>query len=84
MYIRRRRGISMFLGSPDHFALRLRAWALTERQTVYLSYAAAALLSLAGGAVMYLYRRGALLVLLLLASTSLLAAVWLNRIKTGS
>jgi UDP-GlcNAc:undecaprenyl-phosphate GlcNAc-1-phosphate transferase len=83
MYIRRRRGISMFLGSPDHFALRLRAWALTEQQTVYLSYGAAALLSLAGGAVMYLDRNGALLVLLLLACATLLAAVWLKRIKTG-
>lgn len=37
MYIRRRRGIPMFLGSPDHFPLRLRKWALSVKQTVFLS-----------------------------------------------
>jgi UDP-GlcNAc:undecaprenyl-phosphate GlcNAc-1-phosphate transferase len=83
MYIRRRRGISMFLGSPDHFALRLRAWALTRKRTVLLSYAAAALLAAAGGAVMQLERTGALVVLLALGCCSLAAAVWLKRINMG-
>ena len=63
MYIRRRRGVSMFLGSPDHVALRLRRWRLSVRQTVLVSYATAALLGAAGVAVMLLDVRGALGVL---------------------
>jgi len=39
MYIRWRRGLSVIYGSPDHFALRLRKWRLSTRQTVLLSYA---------------------------------------------
>ena len=44
MYVRWRRGLPVMLGSPDHFALRLRKWRLTTRQTVLASYAATALL----------------------------------------
>jgi UDP-GlcNAc:undecaprenyl-phosphate GlcNAc-1-phosphate transferase len=80
MYVRRRRGISMFLGSPDHFALRLRSWALTRKQTVLLSCGAAALLAGAGIAVMHLDRTGALLVLLVLALLFLLASYSLKKI----
>jgi UDP-GlcNAc:undecaprenyl-phosphate/decaprenyl-phosphate GlcNAc-1-phosphate transferase len=48
MYIRWRRGVSVILGSPDHFALRLRKWRLSTRQTVLLSYGASAALGLTG------------------------------------
>jgi UDP-GlcNAc:undecaprenyl-phosphate GlcNAc-1-phosphate transferase len=47
MYIRRRRGLPVMLGSPDHVALRLRKWRLTTRQTVVGSYAATAALGVA-------------------------------------
>jgi UDP-GlcNAc:undecaprenyl-phosphate GlcNAc-1-phosphate transferase len=47
MYIRRRRGLPVMLGSPDHVALRLRKWRLTTRQTVLWSYAATAALGVA-------------------------------------
>ena len=40
MYIRWQRGIPVIFGSPDHFALRLRKWRLSTRQTVIISYAA--------------------------------------------
>jgi UDP-GlcNAc:undecaprenyl-phosphate GlcNAc-1-phosphate transferase len=83
MYIRHRRGVSMFLGSPDHFALRLRRWRLSVRQTVAASYAAAALLGAAGIAVMLLDARGALAVLGLLAALVLGIAVLLKRIDMG-
>lgn len=53
MYIRYLRGIPIFLGSNDHFALRLRKWALTVPQTVVISYAAAGLLGLLGLSIMY-------------------------------
>src|SRR5207245_2540270 len=46
MYVRYRRGIPVMLGSPDHFALRLRRWRLSTRQTVLASYAATVLLGL--------------------------------------
>lgn len=44
MYIRWLRGIPVFLGSPDHFALRLRHWRLSVRQVTGLSYSVAFLL----------------------------------------
>jgi len=48
MYIRRRRGMSILRGSPDHFALRLRRWRLTTRQTVLGSWGATLFLGLVG------------------------------------
>jgi UDP-GlcNAc:undecaprenyl-phosphate/decaprenyl-phosphate GlcNAc-1-phosphate transferase len=56
MYVRRRRGLPVMLGSPDHVALRLRKWRLTTRQTVLVSYAATALL---GGAAIVMSAVGA-------------------------
>jgi UDP-GlcNAc:undecaprenyl-phosphate GlcNAc-1-phosphate transferase len=47
MYVRRRRGLPVMLGSPDHVALRLRKWRLTTRQTVVASYVATAGLGVA-------------------------------------
>jgi len=47
-YIRYRRGLSIFKGSQDHFALRLRKWALSVEQTVLLSYGATLLLGVLG------------------------------------
>jgi len=46
MYVRFRRGLPVFLGSPDHIALRLRKWRMTTRQTVLLSWAATAVLGI--------------------------------------
>jgi UDP-GlcNAc:undecaprenyl-phosphate GlcNAc-1-phosphate transferase len=44
MYVRHRRGLPVMLGSPDHFALRLRKWRLSTRQTALSSYAATVVL----------------------------------------
>lgn len=52
MYIRWRRGIPVIYGSPDHFALRLRKWRLSTRQTVIISYAVSLLLGLLGVGMM--------------------------------
>jgi UDP-GlcNAc:undecaprenyl-phosphate GlcNAc-1-phosphate transferase len=49
MFIRRRRGIPMMKGSPDHFALRLRRCNLSVRETAITTYIVAALL---GGAAL--------------------------------
>jgi UDP-GlcNAc:undecaprenyl-phosphate GlcNAc-1-phosphate transferase len=83
MYIRYRRGVSMFLGSPDHVALRLRRWRLSVRQTVALSYAIGAVLGAAGVAVMLLELRGALGVFGALCVAALGSAWWLKRIDMG-
>jgi len=83
MYVRRRRGISMFLGSPDHFALRLRKWAFTKRQTVVFSYVVAFLFALTGILVMSLDTRVALFVLLLLTLFFLFATHRLKRVDMG-
>jgi UDP-GlcNAc:undecaprenyl-phosphate GlcNAc-1-phosphate transferase len=80
MYIRKLRGVPVFLGSPDHFALRLRRWALTVPQVVAFSYAVATALGGIGVGMMFLAPEPALG---LAAATILLgiaAAWWLKRI----
>ncbi len=74
MYVRFRRGLPVFLGSPDHFALRLRKWRLSTRQTVLLSWAATAVL-------------GVLAIVMMLSPTDLavllLAAIFLGALGLG-
>ncbi len=80
MYIRKLRRIPVFLGSPDHFALRLRRWALSVPQVAVLSYGVAALLGAIGVGMMFVRTEVALG---LVAGTVLLgvvAAFWLKRI----
>jgi UDP-GlcNAc:undecaprenyl-phosphate GlcNAc-1-phosphate transferase len=48
MYIRHRRGLPVMRGSPDHFALRLRKWRLSTRQTALASWGATLILGLLG------------------------------------
>ncbi len=48
MYIRWRRGLSIMLGSPDHFALRLRKWRFSTRKTVLISYVISLFLGMMG------------------------------------
>jgi UDP-GlcNAc:undecaprenyl-phosphate GlcNAc-1-phosphate transferase len=52
MYIRWRRGIPIISGSPDHFALRLRKWRLSTRQTIFISYGISLLLGVFGILIM--------------------------------
>jgi UDP-GlcNAc:undecaprenyl-phosphate GlcNAc-1-phosphate transferase len=80
MYVRKLRGIPVFLGSPDHFALRLRRWALSVPQVAALSYGVAVLLGAIGVGMMFVRAEVALW---LVAGTILLgvvAALWLKRI----
>ncbi len=79
-YLRLRRGASIFVGSRDHFSLRLRKWKLSTTQTVVSSCAAAALsacigllaMSLQPGASLYWYAG--------IAAAFLAVAVWLKAI----
>jgi UDP-GlcNAc:undecaprenyl-phosphate GlcNAc-1-phosphate transferase len=74
MFIRWRRGIPVMRGSPDHFALRLRKWRLTTRQTVWTSYLATAVLGGVGIAMMLVEAGTALIIL----GATLLAGVALG------
>ncbi len=80
MYVRYRRGLPIMLGSPDHFALRLRRWRLTTRQTVLASYAATLVLGLLALGMMISSAAvaGAILATIVLASVGL--AAFLRRI----
>src|SRR5207249_9617164 len=72
---------SDLLGSPDHFALRLRKWRLTTRQTVLCSWAATAFL---GGLAIVMMLSTAPVASALLAGiglSSLLVALFLRRIE---
>jgi UDP-GlcNAc:undecaprenyl-phosphate GlcNAc-1-phosphate transferase len=80
MYVRRRRGISMFLGSPDHIPLRLRKWRLSVRQTVLTSCGIGAALGAAGLVLMHLATVPALTLFTVVLLLVLFAAVWLKRI----
>lgn len=48
MYIRYRRGLPVFWGSPDHIAIRLRHWGMTVPQVVLTSYMATAIVGAIG------------------------------------
>ena len=70
MYVRYRRGLPVFLGSPDHFALRLRKWRLSTRQTVLVSWAATFLL-------------GGLAVAMMLSTTAVAIALLAGIVMAG-
>jgi len=80
MYIRRRRGLSVMLGSPDHVALRLRKWRLTTRQTVVASYVATAVLGAAALAMSAASLTVAAWVLSAVAVAGIGTAAWLKTI----
>ena len=81
MAIRSLRGIPVFLGSPDHFALRLRRMALTVPQVVFLSCVVTLLLGGAGLWVMWLPFTQALFVVGIVMVLLLAAGFWLKRIE---
>ena len=80
MYIRKLRGIPVFLGSPDHFALRLRRWALSVPQVAVLSYGVAFLLGGIGIAGMFVQAEIALGLVGGTALLGVLTALWLKTI----
>jgi UDP-GlcNAc:undecaprenyl-phosphate GlcNAc-1-phosphate transferase len=74
MYIRHRRGLPVMIGSPDHFALRLRKWRLSTRQTVLCSWTATVILGLLGIGMM----AGSAA-----AATAILAGLFLSALALG-
>jgi len=84
MYLRRRRGISMFLGSKDHYALRCLRAGLSVRQTVLLSYIATLILGGIALWVMYTSPVTTLWILLGLGIVILGIAGKLSRVEMPS
>jgi len=80
MYVRRRRGLPVMLGSPDHVALRLRKWRLTTRQTVVGSYATTAVLGVAAVAMSAVSLTAAAWILGGVVAVGLGTAAWLKTI----
>jgi UDP-GlcNAc:undecaprenyl-phosphate GlcNAc-1-phosphate transferase len=80
MYVRWLRGIPAFLGSPDHFALRLRRWPLSVPQVAVVSYAAALLLGGVGVLSMFVSLGVAIGLIGATAILALVAALLLKRV----
>ena len=81
MYIRWRRGLHIIAGSPDHFALRLRKWKLSTKQTVIASYVIAALLGGSGLMMVKVSTNSmSLWIVLLLITIALCIAYFLKKI----
>jgi len=81
MYIRWRRGVPVVLGSPDHFALRLRKWRLTTAQTVLVSYLATLIFGAVALCMMQMALKPAAILLGCTALSLLAAALLLKRIN---
>lgn len=79
-YIRLRRKESIFKGSKDHFALRLRKWRLSVRQTVFISYGVSIICGLFGIAIMMSNLMTATALLFLNSLVFLVTGVWLKKI----
>lgn len=84
MYIRFLRGLPIFLGSPDHMAIRLRHWGLSVPQVVLISYVAAAVLGGIGLLVMSVPQDLALVFSVLTLISLGIAAYALTRVNVGS
>ncbi len=83
MAIRYRRGLPVMLGSPDHFALRLRRWRLSTGATVMSSWAATLVLGGLAIAMMLSTTQVALYILAAITVVSLGIGVFLKRIDMG-
>jgi UDP-GlcNAc:undecaprenyl-phosphate GlcNAc-1-phosphate transferase len=81
MYIRFLRGLPVFLGSPDHIAIRLRHWGLSVTQVVLLSYLGAAVLGSIGLLVMAISQDFALMLSALTVIGLGVGAVALTRLN---
>lgn len=83
MYIRFLRGLPIFLGSPDHMAIRLRHWGLSVTQVVVISYLGAALLGGIGLLVMAVPQNLAVMLSGATIACLALAAVALTRLNVS-
>jgi len=82
-YIRLLRGQSIFKGSSDHFALRLRKWAFSKKTTVIISYLVTIFLGIMALIIIYSSNFIALTIFLSIVLISLVLAYFLKKIDMG-
>jgi len=81
MYVRWMRGLPVFLGSLDHFSLRLRQRRLSVPQVVIASYGASVMLGGAALAMLFVATETALVIAGVALFLAVVAAVLLKRIE---
>jgi UDP-GlcNAc:undecaprenyl-phosphate/decaprenyl-phosphate GlcNAc-1-phosphate transferase len=81
MYIRWLKGRSPFLGSKDHFALRLEKMGFNRKQILVVTYLASAILSFGAYLVTRFNFINALIVFLVILALGLITSVRLGRVK---
>lgn len=83
MYIRYRRGLPIFWGSPDHIAIRLRHWGMSVPKIVIVSYAMTAVVAGIGLLLMAVGETGAWALCLGTIGSLLVATVFLGKIDVS-
>lgn len=81
MYLRYRKGKSPFLGSKDHFALRLEAVGLTRKNVVILIWLISVILSFAAFVISRVQLSVAIVIYILIFAISLFGGWKLSKIK---
>ncbi len=81
MTLRLLKGMSPFMGSKDHYALRLERWGLYREEILVVSYAAAVALMFAAYQVTVVIFEYALLIYLAISVLVVLLTTWMARIK---
>ena len=81
MYLRYRKGKSPFLGSKDHFALRLEAVGLTRKNVVILIWLISVILSFAAFVISRVQLSVAIVIYILIFAISLFVGWKLSKIK---
>lgn len=81
MYLRYKKGLSPFLGSKDHFALRLEKMGFPRKQIVWIAIKTALLLSVCAWLTTYVWFWWAVLVYAVILIFALNISRWLAKVK---
>lgn len=81
MVLRLRKGMSPFLGSKDHYALRLERWGLYREEILVLSYASSLALVFLAYQVTTVVFEYAVVIYAVVATLAVSLGLWLSRIR---
>lgn len=81
MYIRYRRGLPIFWGSPDHIAIRLRHWGMSVPQIVITSYVATAVVGIVGLLMLSVSQEVGWILCLGTVGTFMLLTLWMKKVE---
>jgi UDP-GlcNAc:undecaprenyl-phosphate GlcNAc-1-phosphate transferase len=80
-FLRLQKGMSPFMGSHDHYALRLERHGFYREEILVLSYAVSLLLAFAAYEVTLVVFEYAILIYLFVVALAIALASWLSRIR---